>query len=496
MIAIYARQSVDKKDSISIDGQISLCKRECEGEYTIFQDKGFSGKNTNRPAFQRMMEAVHNDEVEKIIVYRLDRISRSITDFGSIWQTLNEHHAEFVSVNERFDTSTPMGRAMVYIIMVFAQLERETIAERIKDNYYQRIKRGAIGGGEAPFGFDLKRIDLDGKKATVMVPNKKMDFVKEMFRRYAETGNSLSKIAEWMTSLEIPSSTRRKSGGWDNVTVARILHNPVYVKADADIYAYYKRRNAIIYQDIKEYTGEHGAQLYGKRPTHIAKFSTFDEHLLVLTHHLGVVDSNTFLECQTKMSKNQQIKRTGSGKYSWLSGLYKCGYCGYSMRVIHTTSPSDTVEYFTLACSGRTNYHICDAKHKNNHVHQIEEYVSKQIEQQIERIKAEPEPPKPAANNAEKIELVELDGQIERLIDSLSEANTVAMQYINERLQKLDDRKQELLEKMDLKQKTRPIELPIYAFSSLGFEEKKHVAARLIKRVLISNEEIKIEWKF
>ncbi|HBT63609.1 MAG TPA: hypothetical protein DEB10_02965, partial [Ruminococcaceae bacterium] len=237
MIAIYARQSVDKKDSISVEGQIDLCRNECHGqEPRVYSDKGFSGKNTERPAFQRMMTAVRRGEIEKIIVYRLDRISRSITDFGAIWETLKEHGAEFVSISEKFDTSTPVGRAMVYIIMVFAQLERETIAERVQDNYFQRSKRGAWGGGPAAFGWDLVRMEIGGKKATTLAPNKDMELVKEIFHRYAYTDTSLGKIAAWLTEIGV-SGIRRKT--WDNVSIARILHNPSYVRADADIYYYY-----------------------------------------------------------------------------------------------------------------------------------------------------------------------------------------------------------------------------------------------------------------
>ena len=153
MDAIYARQSVDKADSLSIQGQIDLCRRETGEEVSIYQDKGFSGKNTNRPDFQRMMEDVEKGVIQKIVVYRLDRLSRSITDFGKLWDTLKKHGVEFVSINETFDTSTPMGRAMLNIIMVFAQLERETTAERVRDNYYQRVKLGSWPGGPAPQGF-------------------------------------------------------------------------------------------------------------------------------------------------------------------------------------------------------------------------------------------------------------------------------------------------------------------------------------------------------
>ena len=165
MDAIYARQSVDKADSLSIQGQIDLCRREVGKDIQVYQDKGFSGKNTNRPDFQRMMADVEKGLVQKIVVYRLDRFSRSLADFSRLWEVLQRHGVEFVSVNERFDTSTPMGRAMLSIIMVFAQLERETTAERVRDNYYQRVKLGSWPGGPAPYGFPLAAYQMRWENA-------------------------------------------------------------------------------------------------------------------------------------------------------------------------------------------------------------------------------------------------------------------------------------------------------------------------------------------
>ena len=99
-----------------------------------------------------MMADVARGKIQKIVVYRLDRFSRSIAAFGRLWEVLQQHGVEFVSVNETFDTSTPMGRAVLDIIVVFAQLERETTAERVRDNYYQRAKLGFWPGGPAPYG--------------------------------------------------------------------------------------------------------------------------------------------------------------------------------------------------------------------------------------------------------------------------------------------------------------------------------------------------------
>ena len=149
--AIYARQSVDKKDSISIESQIEFCKYELKGgnckEYT---DKGYSGKNTDRPKFQELVRDIKRGLIAKVVVYKLDRISRSILDFANMLELFQQYNVEFVSSTEKFDTSTPMGRAMLNICIVFAQLERETIQKRVTDAYYSRSQRGFKMGGKAP----------------------------------------------------------------------------------------------------------------------------------------------------------------------------------------------------------------------------------------------------------------------------------------------------------------------------------------------------------
>ena len=110
--AIYARQSVDKKDSISIESQIEFCKYELKGgNCKEYRDKGYSGKNTERPEFQQLMRDIESGLVRKVVVYKLDRISRSILDFAKMMDFFQKYDVEFVSSTEKFDTSTPMGRA-------------------------------------------------------------------------------------------------------------------------------------------------------------------------------------------------------------------------------------------------------------------------------------------------------------------------------------------------------------------------------------------------
>ena len=113
---IYARQSVDRKDSISIESQIDFCKYELKGgSCKVFKDKGYSGKNTDRPEFQKLLGEIRKGKVRRVIVYKLDRISRSILDFANMMELFQEYDVEFVSSTEKFYTSTPMGRAMLNI---------------------------------------------------------------------------------------------------------------------------------------------------------------------------------------------------------------------------------------------------------------------------------------------------------------------------------------------------------------------------------------------
>ena len=117
--AIYTRQSVDRVDSISVESQVEFCKREVIGEdIKVYTDKGYSGKNTDRPAFQEMMADITAGKIRRVIVYRLDRISRSVLDFASVIDMFQKYGVDFVSTMEKFDTGTPIGKAMLMIVMI------------------------------------------------------------------------------------------------------------------------------------------------------------------------------------------------------------------------------------------------------------------------------------------------------------------------------------------------------------------------------------------
>lgn len=490
--AIYVRQSKDKKDSLSIEGQIERCRLECSHPTTalVYEDRGFSGKNTARPGFQKMQQDVKEGKISKIIVYRLDRLSRSILDFGQFWNVLDQNQVDFVSVNEKFDTGTPMGRAMIYIIMVFAQLERETIAERVTDNYYTRIKRGNWPGGPAPYGMkNIRRKDEEGREVPSLAYTDEFEIVKEIFYRYATEEVSLGEIGRDLTERQIPC--RKRKEGWDNVALARILHSPVYVQADEDIYLYYRSRNiGKISNGIEEFGGNSSAHVVGKRAGNVRKYTSFEDQVLSLTNFEGKIPSDIWLRCQYRLEKNRQIGNSGKGKNTWLSGLLKCGNCGYSL----TVRKWHDKKY--LYCSGRVNLHICDIPSFSQPVDELESEVQKELEKILEECNREQIP----VENTEKEkkirkQLREIEDKIQKLMACMQEASDISMKYINSELEKLDERKSELLKQYETPKKNEKQYYKGIDFEELDFEEKKMTAQAFIERINVYDNEIEIIWK-
>ncbi len=483
LVAIYARQSVEKTDSLSIEGQIDLCKKQTDDDVKIYKDIGFSAKTTNRPAFIKLMQDVEHGSIEKIIVYKLDRFSRSTADFGQLWRTLQAHQVEFVSVNEAFDTSTPIGRAMLNIIMVFAQLERETTAERIRDNYYQRVSLGAWPGGPAPFGFRIGRTtDPSGKHLPCLVPDEaKLLIIQEIFNRYISPTESLGSLARFLNAAKIKAPKRDT---WDNVALSRLLHNPVYTVADAEIYLYFLSKGVTCHPSIERFDGTHAGFLVGKRSKH-SESSTAQVQFTIANHE-GIISSALWLCCQHKLEQNAQLKQTGKGKHTWLSGLLKCKDCGYSVKV------NKVKEKYYLLCSGRSNLQSCNSSIRVD-LKQLESIT----ENTLVKIIAQCPPISLRSNEMDDTNhalLMQIDAKIERLLSALTESTQLSMQYINQELARLHDAREILIRERETQAQKAKAQYRVLDFPSLAFEEKKIVAKRFIHHIALSEDSAEIIW--
>lgn len=479
--AVYARQSVEKKNSLSIEGQIQLCENAAGTALKIYCDRGYSGKNTDRPAFQRLMKDVQDGKISKLFVYRLDRFSRSIADFSRLWEILQRHHVEFVSVNENFDTTTPMGRAMLHIIMVFAQLERETTAERVRDNYYRRASFGAWPGGPAPYGFTIGRAsNCEGTKIPTLFVDENASSILRIFEEYTLEGASLGSVARKMNQEGIPAPRRDT---WDNVALSRILHNPVYVMADEQVYLHYQALGIHVTSPPEAFDGVHGVLLVGKR-NRSQKGAERDQSptASILNSH-GFVSSGLWLRCQNKLVHNKQIGNSGKGTHTWLSGLLKCAECGYSLKVLEDTH----TRY--LICSGRYNLARCQAEISIS-LTELEHLVAKEIEHLLEEC-----PTKAANPQQDEVtlrQLEDLDHRADRLVEAFAESDLPSA-YLQRALAHLEKDRQALLEaqRRNSNRQTLPDKL---VFSRLCFEEKKIVAAQFINRIDLKGNSAEIHW--
>lgn len=481
--AVYARQSVEKKNSLSIDGQIELCQKVAGSDLQVYKDRGFSGKNTQRPDFQRLMNDIRLGQIEKLYVYRLDRFSRSVADFGRLWETLQANRVEFVSVNENFDTTSPMGRAMLHIIMVFAQLERETTAERVKDNYYRRASLGAWPGGPAPFGFTIGRCydDMGRTCPTLRIDPDKAAIVQRIFEEYAKPNTSLGGIARLLNSEGIPAPRRDT---WDSVALSRLLHTSAYVMADGDVHLYFQSLGAKVTSPPDDFDGVHGVLLVGKRDKSKKKYTDVHEHSVSVMNSVGFIPSDLWLACQNKLQDNKQIGNNGSGTHTWLSGLLKCASCGYSLKVTE-----DKYKRY-LHCSGRYNLSKCNAVVRAD-LAELESTVAVQIQELLDQCPDETVEDTVSITYQNRLD--ELDRRTDRLLDAFSESEDISSDYLHRALARIERMRQAILDERK-RDKSHPSVPQKLVFSTLSFAEKKAVAAQFIRRINVGEDTAEVCW--
>lgn len=491
MVGLYARQSLDKKDSISIETQLEYGKNICKLEnleYKEYFDKGYSGSNINRPKFQELLKDVENGLIDKIICYRLDRISRSLVDFSNLLVIFEKHNVSFISATEQFDTSTPIGRAMINIIMVFAQLERETIQKRITDNYYARAKRGLFCGGSTPFGFSSEKTIINDKKASILVPNSDIEKIKKIFDLY-------------LNNYSIGYIYRET--GIIQKTIRRILSNPIYVKSNFLIYNYYKKLGYKIYNDISEFNGN-GLMIFGKEiGKNTRRYTSLDEQIVVVSTSEGIIDPNEFLIIQEKLSKNP-VHAKKDGRYSWLTGIIKCGKCDHSIGV--TISKRNKKDYSYLRCSNYRLYKNC----LNSNCYTTEEvekevynkivsYISKLDFSKISKVKKTNK-----QLDALHIELIKLNEQTDNIVNAIANG-TKLTNILENKIEEIENKKIDIENKIveiskdnnvdyiNLNDKVNAIK---YKFETLDVYQKNSLIKTFVKSISLDNDKLEITYNF
>ena len=343
-IAIYVRKSKWTGRGESIENQILMCREYIEkfiedsrdAQILVYSDEGFSGKDTNRPEFQKMLEDMKQGPFQYLVCYRLDRLGRNLADLALLIEKLNREHTEFVSIKEHFDTTTPMGKAMVYFSGVLAQMEREQIGERVRDNMFLLARSGRWLGGSTPLGFHVKE-KLYGeekiRKAFYLeVEEKEAEILRQIFREFLSS-HSFTKTAQKLTEKKIFT---RRGRAYTPETIGEILENPVYCQSGKLAYDYFASLGCRMGFSREEASEEKGLIRYGKTVSsrYRGQETPPQEWIIAQGEHRGLIFQEDFLRVQSLLERHRLGKR-GEGRIqnetSLLAGLLFCS-CGSRMR--------------------------------------------------------------------------------------------------------------------------------------------------------------------
>lgn len=478
-VALYIRVSTQEQatEGYSVGEQTERLKKYAEAMgweiYKIYVDPGYSGGNTDRPGLSDMIKDVKTGEIDKVVVYKLDRLSRSQLDtLYLIEKVFLANDTDFVSMNENFDTSTPFGRAMIGILAVFAQLEREQIKERMGMGKEARAKEGKWHGGSTqPIGYDY-----DPATDKLSINDYEAMQVRELYELFLN-GTPLRTVERMFNE----KGYTHKHGIWDPKAMRRVMANKLNI-------GYIKHRD-------EWYPGDHDP----------------------------IIDEKTFNEA-TRLLKNrlEQYQLAGvkpGAQTTYLGGILHCKHCGgkYS-KVLNSRYKEGKPKVYWYSCYSRckkVKKMIKDpnCKNKNWKMTELDNLVFEEIKklavdpEYIHQIRKEKHDKSDTPNKIDiiKHEIEKIDEQISRFMD-LYGIGKFTIDQVSSKVDPLNEQKKALEKELDnLNAETGELtEEETYqiassfaeALESGDFDAIRLVVESLIYYIEIDNEDVYIHWKF
>jgi len=332
--AIYTRKSTEEgldQNFNSLDAQREsaeayILSQKNEGWITLaeqYDDGGCTGANMDRPALQRLLADIEAGKVDCIVVYKYDRLSRSLADFMKLLEILDRHHVTFVAVTQPFDTRTSAGRFMVHMLLNFAQFEREMIAERTRDKMHAARRKGKWIGGYPILGYDVAP-----KGGVLLVNPQEAERVREIFRLYFQLGSLIPVLEElerrnWrMKAWTTREGVQRGGSLFTKTTLHALLTNVAYLGK--------------VKFEGKLFDGEHDR----------------------------IVDDDLFQQVQERLhrntSKGERKVRNKNG--ALLKGLVQCGSCGGVMIHTYVQKKHSRYRYYVCAKAHQRGWTKCDTR--------------------------------------------------------------------------------------------------------------------------------------
>jgi len=332
--AIYTRKSTDENldsEFNSLDAQREaaeayVASQRHEGWVAVadrYDDGGFSGGTLERPALQRLLRDVEAGRVDCVVVYKLDRLSRSLLDFVKLIELFERHQVSFVSVTQRFDTSTSMGRLMLNILLSFAQFEREIIGERIRDKVAATKRRGKYCGGMPVLGYDVDR-----ERKRLVVNPQEAELVCHVFQRFVQCGSTTELAKElnaagcrtksWTTK----NGTTRAGTPWNKAHLYRLLNNPIYL-------------GEVRHKGVR-YPGEHEA----------------------------IISRELWEKAHTILATNYRARaaKTRAKTEALLRGLLRCAHCGCAMGPTFSRRRGKLYRYYLCVHASKHGADSCPTR--------------------------------------------------------------------------------------------------------------------------------------
>ena len=461
-IALYKRVSTTEQseNGNSLPEQEERMLKYCDAMkwdvFDIYTDAGFSGSNTNRPALQRLIKDVRAHKVDKVLVYKLDRLSRSQKDTLMLIEDIFlKNGCDFVSMSENFDTSTPFGRAMIGILAVFAQLEREQIKERMSMGREARAKQGKYTGSwRHPIGYDY----VDGE---LVVNDFEKQQIIQIFEDY-ESGMSFKAIAKKLNE----SGMTHKYGEWNPDVIRTLISRKTYLG----------------------YVRFSGEWFKGT--------------------HEPIIDESLFNSVQKIHSRKEAeyySMHKHAGHYeSYLGGLLVCKKCGHKYYKHHRASRGYSYDYYVCFLKYPRGKAKPSCRNKTWRMEELDELIFNEIRklslESVGRSKQADISPKVKIIN-EKIDA--LDGQITRLMDLYSLGN-IPKDKLQEKIDTLNEQRNKLNSQIeslqDVKMNRSDAIKKAKSFSDIldsgDFDMIRSVLSELIEKIEIDGEDVYIYWAF
>lgn len=444
---LYCRVSTDiQMEGYSIDAQkeflVSYCKMHEIEDYEFYVDGGYSGSNVNRPDLQRLIDDVEDGKIDVVVVFKLDRLSRSQKDtLFLIEEIFNPNNCGFVSIRENFDTNTPFGKAMVGILSVFAQLERETILERTRIGRKKRAEEGFwYGTANEPYAYHYN----EATGVLEPIPEKVED-VKRMMELYLQ-GYPMTQIAE-MFNIQ-------------DQTLRSIFTTPVNL-------------GKVPYKD-EIFEGKHQA----------------------------IITQETYDKVQQKMKERSKTYKHAN---YLLAGKIICGHCGAKYRYQKAGTSSIRLYCYSQQTSKKHLIKDPNCHNKKYYDYEIEDYVIKDlISMSLDESKFRHNMNMSdiTITKAKQERLSQIDKQVSNLVNFISEG--IAVEETKNKLIELNKEKEKIQKELsDEKMKERKSESFKEAINDLSsawktmtFDEKRNIVLELIDEVVVNNNNIDIHYNF